>query len=395
MNIVIQPGPLNGTVSAIPSKSHGHRLLITAALSSPPGQVQLRESSEDLEATRTCLAALNEQNPVLPCRESGSTLRFLLPVAMARKEHVRFLGEGRLLQRPLSPLKEEMELHGCAFHPGKGELEVRGKLQSGIYRLPGDVSSQYVTGLLFALPLLPGDSEILLSSPLESKGYVDMTLETLRESGIHVDLSVQEGALDGEGKPLPRFVIPGNQQYHCPPESTPEGDWSNGAFWLAANYVGFGNRVTCTGLSQTSLQGDRVVSELLRDFPNVIDGSQIPDLIPILAVVAAVRPGITTFNHAERLRLKESDRLETTVRLIRDLGGDAEERPDGMVIRGKPLLRGGQVDGCNDHRIVMSAAIAATVCTEPVTIIGAEAVNKSYPGFFRDYKGLGGRINEI
>lgn len=395
MNILIQPGPLKGSVSAIPSKSHGHRLLISAALSSPPGKVQLQETSEDLEATRNCLAALEEQVPVLPCRESGSTLRFLLPVAMARKEQVRFLGEGRLLQRPLSPLKEAMELHGCSFQLGKGELEVKGRLQSGIYRLPGDVSSQYVTGLLFALPLLAEDSEILLTSPLESKGYVDMTLEVLAASGIHVEATTQTGALDSNGKPLPKFIIPGNQQYRSPAETTPEGDWSNAAFWLAANYVGFANRVTCTGLSQTSLQGDRIVAELLRDFPNVIDGSQIPDLIPILAVVAAVRPGITTISHAERLRLKESDRLETTVQLIRDLGGDAEERPDGMVIRGKPLLRGGQVDGCNDHRIVMAAAIAATNCTEPVTILGAEAVNKSYPGFFRDYKGLGGRINEI
>jgi len=395
MNILIQPGPLKGTVSAIPSKSHGHRLLITAALSSPPGKVLLEETSEDLEATRNCLSALEEPTPVLPCRESGSTLRFLLPVAMARKEYVRFLGEGRLLQRPLSPLKEEMELHGCSFHLGKGELEVNGRLQSGIYRLPGDVSSQYVTGLLFALPLLAEDSEILLTSPLESKGYVDMTLEVLGASGIHVEAATQAGALDSNGKPLPKFIIPGNQKYLSPAETAPEGDWSNAAFWLAANYVGFANRVSCAGLSQTSLQGDRVVAELLRDFPNVIDGSQIPDLIPILAVVAAVRPGITTINHAERLRLKESDRLETTVRLIRDLGGDAEERPDGMVIRGKPLLRGGQVDGCNDHRIVMAAAIAATNCTGPVTIMGAEAVNKSYPGFFRDYKGLGGRINEL
>lgn len=395
MKILIQPGPLSGNVSAIPSKSHGHRLLIAAALSNPPGKVQFTQTSEDLDATRTCLSALSEKNPVLPCRESGSTLRFLLPVAMSLKEHVRFLGEGRLLQRPLSPLKEEMERHGCRFHLGKGELEVNGLLQSGSYHLPGDISSQYVTGLLFALPLLKGDSEIMLTTPLESKGYVDMTLEVLMAAGIHVEVATQEGTFGPEHIPLPRYIIPGGQQYQCPTRTTPEGDWSNGAFWLAANYVGFGNRVSCKGLSADSLQGDRIVSELLRDFPNIIDGSQIPDLIPILAVVAAVRPGITTINHAERLRLKESDRLETTVRLIRDLGGDAEELPDGMVIRGKPMLRGGTVDGCGDHRIVMSAAIAATICTEPVTILGAEAVNKSYPGFFRDFKGLGGKINEI
>lgn len=395
MKIIIQPGPLKGSVSAIPSKSHGHRLLIAAALSNPPGQVHFTESSEDLDATRTCLAALGDKDPVLPCRESGSTLRFLLPVAMAQKDHVRFLCEGRLLQRPLSPLKEEMERHGCGFRLAKGELEVSGRLQSGTFRLPGDVSSQYVTGLLFALPLLPGDSEILLTSPLESKGYVDMTLEVLMDAGIQIDVTLQEGQSGPYDEQLLKYTIPGRQQYQSPVHSTPEGDWSNGAFWLAANYVGFGNRISCLGLSEESLQGDRIVSELLRNFPNVIDGSQIPDLIPILAVVAAVRPGITTINHAERLRLKESDRLETTVQLIRDLGGDAEELPDGMVIRGKPLLHGGTVDGCGDHRIVMAAAIAATNCTEPVIISGAEAVNKSYPGFFRDFKGLGGRINEI
>ena len=395
MKIIIQPGPLSGNLAAIPSKSHGHRLLIAAALSSPQGQVQLTETSEDLEATRTCLSALQESDPVLPCRESGSTLRFLLPVAMAQKSHVRFLGEGRLLQRPLSPLKEEMERHGCRFHMAKGELEVKGLLQSGSYHLPGDISSQYVTGLLFALPLLAGDSEILLTTPLESRGYVDMTVQVLLDAGIHIEVATQEGTYGPTREALLKYIIPGGQQYQVPSQTTPEGDWSNGAFWLAANYVGFGNRVTCNGLSEESLQGDRIVSDLLRDFPNVIDGSQIPDLIPILAVVASVRPGITTINHAERLRLKESDRLETTVQLIRDLGGDAEELPDGMIIRGKPLLRGGTVDGCGDHRIVMSAAIASTICTEPVIITGAEAVNKSYPGFFRDFKGLGGKINEL
>lgn len=395
MKMIIQPGPLKGSVAAIPSKSHGHRLLIAAALSNPAGQVHLVETSEDLDATKACLLALQEKEPVLPCRESGSTLRFLLPVTMALKDRARFLGEGRLLQRPLSPLKEEMEHHGCTFSLSKGELEVTGRLQSGIFTLPGDISSQYITGLLFALPLLSGYSEIVLTSPLESSGYVDLTLQVLEDFGIHVEASTQKDTSGSSSENLLRYFIPGGQQYQGPAQATPEGDWSNGAVWIAANYVGFGNQITCTGLSPDSLQGDRVVFDLLRDFPSVIDGSQIPDLIPILAVVAAVSPGITTINHAERLRLKESDRLETTVRLIRDLGGEAEERPDGMVIRGKPLLSGGEVDGCNDHRIVMAASIASTNCTKPVTINGAEAVNKSYPGFFRDFKGLGGKINEL
>jgi 3-phosphoshikimate 1-carboxyvinyltransferase len=395
MKMIIQPGPLKGSVSAIPSKSHGHRLLIAAALSTPPGQVHFTETSEDLDATKACLLALQEKEPVLPCRESGSTLRFLLPVTMALKDRARFLGEGRLLIRPLSPLKEEMERHGCTFSLSKGELEVTGRLQSGIFTLPGDISSQYITGLLFALPLLSGDSEIVLTSPLESSGYVDLTLQVLEGFGIQVGASTQKDTSGSSSEELLRYFVPGGQQYQSPAHVTPEGDWSNGAVWIAANYVGFGNQITCTGLSPDSLQGDRVVFDLLRDFPSVIDASQIPDLIPILAVVAAVSPGITTITHAERLRLKESDRIETTVRLIRDLGGEAEERPDGMVIRGKPLLCGGEVDGCNDHRIVMAAAIASTNCTKPVAITGAEAVNKSYPGFFRDFKALGGKINEL
>lgn len=395
MNVTILPGALKGSVAAIPSKSHGHRLLIAAGLSNPKGQVNFSTTSEDLEATRACLSALDENEPVLPCRESGSTLRFLLPVALAMKNKVRFLGEGRLLQRPLSPLKEEMERHGCSFVMGQNELWGTGPLKSGRFTLPGDVSSQYITGLLFALPLLPGNSEILLTSPLESKGYVDLTLKILADSGIQIRVTAQ--AFPGEPglQPLPKYIIPGNQEYHCPPQSTPEGDWSNAAFWLASNYMGFSNQVVCTGLNPESLQGDRVVGELLRDFPSVIDGSQIPDLIPILAVVASVQPRITTFCNSQRLRLKESDRLETTVSLIRSLGGNAEERPDGLVVRGKPMLRGGQVDGAGDHRIVMAAAIAATNCTSPVTIVGAEAVNKSYPGFFRDFKNLGGKVNGI
>jgi len=395
MNVTIQPGALKGTVAAIPSKSHGHRLLIAAGLSTPKGQVNLSTSSEDLDATRTCMAALDEKEPVLPCRESGSTLRFLLPIAMAMKEKVRFLGEGKLLQRPLSPLKEEMERHGCAFVIGQGELWCTGSLKSGIFTLPGDVSSQYITGLLFALPLLSGNSEIRLSTPLESRGYVDLTLQVLADSGIQIQIDKQASSASSPQEPLPKYIISGNQAYHSPPQSSPEGDWSNAAFWLAANYMGFSNQVVCTGLNPDSLQGDRIIGELLREFPSVIDGSQIPDLIPILAVVASVQPGITTFCNSQRLRLKESDRLETTVSLIRSLGGNAETRPDGLIVRGKPMLHGGQVDGANDHRIVMAAAIAATNCTSPVTIVGAEAVNKSYPGFFRDFKSLGGKVNGI
>ena len=387
MNIVIEPGPLRGTVNAIPSKSHAHRLMIAAALTGGGISVPLGEPSADLLATRDCLARLGDDAPVLPCRESGSTLRFLLPVALALRDRAEFLGEGRLLSRPLSPLREEMESHGCRFETAKGKLRVRGRLQPGLFRLAGDVSSQFVTGLLFALPLLDGDSRIEVTTPLESAGYVDLTLEVLKAAGIRVEAAEENG--------LPCYVIPGSQRYALPDGLAPEGDWSNGAVWLAANHVGFQSQVRVAGLPEASLQGDRAIAALLRDFPARIDASQVPDLVPVLDVVAALRPGVTVIDGASRLRLKESDRIATTAALIQSLDDQAEETEDGLVLRGRPLLEGGEVSGAGDHRIVMAAALAATACKKPVTILGAEAVQKSYPGFFRDYRALGGNIHEI
>lgn len=387
MNIRIEPGPLRGTVQAMPSKSHSHRLLIAAALTGGGVRVLSPGESEDIRATRECLAQLSSESPALPCGESGSTLRFLLPVAMALKEKVVFLGSERLLSRPLSPLWEEMETHGCSFSMGKNRLEVQGSLTPGDFRLPGNVSSQFVTGLLFALPLLAGDSRICLTSPLESAGYVDLTLDVLEKSGIRISLDEENG--------LPVYGIPGGQTYRCPDGLTPEGDWSNGAVWLAANYVGYANQVKCAGLDESSLQGDRVVLSLLRSLPSHIDVAQIPDLVPVLAVVAALRPGTTVFSGGARLKLKESDRIATVAALVNGLGGQAEALPDGLMVRGKPLLAGGEVSGANDHRIVMAAALASCLCKSPVTILGAEAVNKSYPGFFRDFKSLGGIAYEL
>lgn len=387
MKVVIEPGPLRGTVNAIPSKSHAHRLMIAAALTGGGVSVPVGDPSEDLLATRDCLARLTDAAPVLPCRESGSTLRFLLPVALALGDRAEFQGEGRLLSRPLSPLREEMEAHGCRFETARGKLRVQGPLESGVFRLAGDVSSQFVTGLLFALPLLPGDSLIELTSPLESSGYVDLTLDVLRAAGILVEASEENG--------LPRFRVPGNQRYALPDGLAPEGDWSNGAVWLAANHVGFQSQVRVNGLPEDSLQGDRAIAALLRDFPGRIDAAQIPDLVPVLAVVAAFRPGVTVIAGASRLRLKESDRIATTAALIQSLGGNVETTEDGLVLRGKPLLEGGEVDGAGDHRIVMAAALAAIACKNPVTISGAEAVRKSYPGFFRDYRSLGGNVHEL
>lgn len=420
MDIKIQPKHLHGTVEAIDSKSHAHRLLIAAALCKESCTIKIKNTNKDIEATRACLENLKSDRPVLPCNESGSTLRFMLPLVMTLKDKACFYGKGRLPERPLSPLKEEMELHGCNFSaspdsqnltgsqdlpdeqqgnaddPGRLIYQVSGKLQSGTFTLAGNVSSQYITGLLFALPLLSGDSTIELTTPLESRGYVDLTLSVIRAFGIQV--SESENA----------FHIKGNQTYTPPSdEIDAEGDWSNGAFWICADVISrlSGEKgVTCTGLSSTSLQGDKAVLEIAKDMENnynsktelIFDVSQIPDLVPVLAVLAACRRfGITRFTNAGRLRIKESDRLSTAAETLTRLGGKVDELPDSLIVYGTGGFKGGTVSGHNDHRIVMAAAIAASASSGPVTILGAEACEKSYPAFFDDYRTLGGQIYDI
>ena len=258
-------------------------------------------------------------------------------------------------------------------------LTVRGGLKSGDFALPGDVSSQYFTGLLFALPLLAGDSTLRYTSPLESMPYVELTLSVLRQFGIQVE-SMEDG-----------WRVPGNQRYSSPGVVVAEGDWSAAAFWLGANHLG--SQVSLLGMNDASAQGDRAIVAMLSQIGGEIDVTDTPDLMPILSAVAAAIPGKTTcIIGAARLRLKESDRLSAMVQVIRALGGQAEETADGVIVTGCKL-RGGTVDGMNDHRIVMSAAIAATVCQGPVTILGAEAVNKSYPRFFEDFARLGGIVD--
>lgn len=414
MKMQVGPGLLRGSIAAIPSKSDVHRQLICAALAHSPTRIRLGATSEDIEATANCLRALGAQitaepsalvvrpiweapqsAPVLDCGESGSTLRFLLPVAAALGCGATLTGRGRLPQRPNNALTDQLAQYGCTT---KGEglpLTLEGKLHSGRFTLPGDVSSQFITGLLFALPLLEGDSEMILTSPLQSAGYVDMTLDTLAQFAISV-------------KVLPDgYLIPGGQQYTSPGESKADGDWSNAAFWLAAGALG--GDVICTGLSPSSRQGDKAVVELLRRFgaqvtqtedsvrvavgtlhPAEIDAGAFPDLIPILSVMAANAYGDTVISNAARLRIKECDRLTAIHDLLTALGGRVTERPDGLIIHGTGCLTGGQTESFGDHRMAMSAAIAATACGGNVNIVGAEAVRKSYPGFFEDYQALGG-----
>lgn len=411
MDITIAPHKLAGTVTPPPSKSQAHRALIAAALAQGESVVSNVALSQDIEATLRCLEELGAEfaidgstaavrgmgaNPMSPlrrmayprlnCGESGSTLRFLIPVALAVRGGGIFTGRGRLMERPLTPYFDLFDEKGL-FHEAKGgALTVTGALTPGEYRLPGNVSSQFITGLLYALPLLEGDSEIVLTTPLESRGYVDMTAEALGQFGVRV-----EARENG-------FFIPGGQLYR-PRSLTVEGDWSQAGFWFAA--VSLGAQLDVRGMKLPSVQGDWRFLDLLEQMHGAaeaeLDVSQYPDLVPPLAAAAALEEGRTiSLTNAARLRLKESDRLASVTQVLNALGADVTEGPDFLDIQGKERLAGGvNVDSFNDHRIAMMAAIAATRCINPVTINGAECVAKSYPNFWEEYKRLGGIIQRI
>lgn len=391
MDITITPTKLNGSITAIPSKSQAHRLLICAAFADKPTELICPDTNRDIEATAQCLRAMGADiartetgysvvpvntipaKATLNCQDSGSTLRFLLPVAGALGVDTIFQMEGRLPQRPLSPLWEEMERMGCKLsRPTSDTIRCEGKLNAGDYTVDGGVSSQFITGLLFAAALIPGSSAIQIMGKLESKPYITMTQNALSIFGCSSD----------------GFRVNGGNVFHSPGKLTVEGDWSNGAFFLAAQALG--NNVTVDNLSMDSKQGDRAAAQWIPGLKEhqTIDATDIPDLIPILAVTAACNKG-AVFTNIRRLRLKESDRVASVIAMLKALGGNAEADDNTMTIYGTGLS-GGTVDAQNDHRIAMSAAIAATVCSEPVTILGAQCVSKSYPHFFDEYRKLGG-----
>ena len=387
MNVTITPGLLRGAITPPPSKSQAHRLLIAAALADGESRIEHLADSQDIQATRRCMAALKapgEDLPVLDCGESGSTLRFLIPVALALRGGGRFTGRGRLMERPQKPYFDLFDEKGIAYRQEDGVLTVQGRLTPGTFALPGDVSSQFVTGLLYALPLLEGDSRITLTTPLESRGYVDMTLEALERFGIRAECP--------DGRTL---RVPGGQTYR-PCRAAVESDYSQAAFYYAAN--GLGGQVEILGLNPRSAQGDQCIvpyhMQLCGPGEAELDVSQCPDLVPPLAAHAALRQGITRIVNAARLRIKESDRLTAVTQVLTALGADVVEGADRLTITGPPegLAGGVTVDSHNDHRIAMMAAIAATRCAAPVTIIGAECVAKSYPDFWEDYERLGGQI---
>ncbi len=405
MNITILPTRLQGAVTPPPSKSQAHRFLLAAALAQGESTISNVALSQDIAATIRCLEQLGariqvhgstvtvagvEASPMSPlrrmalprldCGESGSTLRFLIPVALAVRGGGIFTGRGRLLQRPLTPYAQLLPPKGIVWEQTEQSLTVSGLLPPGDYPLPGDVSSQFFTGLLFALPLLEGPSRIQPTSPLESEDYVALTRQAMEAAGVH----------------LSGWDVPGGQRYR-PLTRAVETDWSQAAFWYAAQALG--SPVSICGLDPASVQPDARVDALSRQLAQAegalfIDVSQCPDLFPALALMAAARPGLVTrIGGGARLRLKESDRIAAVADVLSTLGVLVEQFPDGMQVTGRDGFQGGMALSChNDHRIAMMAAIAATRCQAPVTLLGAQCVDKSYPSFWDDYKALGGRI---
>lgn len=416
---IITPQSLYGEITAPPSKSYAHRALITAALAQGHSTIHNLAFSEDILATIEGLRALGAEITLagdtaevnglasipeagqIDCRESGSTLRFLLPIAAALGVPAVFTGAGRLPSRPLTAYQSCFPMHGVSMTPTSGlPLRLSGRLTPGRYELKGNISSQFITGLLFALPLLDGNSEIFFTSPLESKGYVDMTVEMLKLAGVEI----KTGA-DG-------YTIKGGQTF-LPFCYTVEGDYSQAAFFLTAGAIG-SQPVVCKGLSLDSKQGDKQILDLLKKvgakveqqgsdikvsrdklFSFTHDCSDIPDLVPILAVLASNCRGTSYLTHIERLQLKESNRIKTTAELLGRFGADCRFTSDQLIITGAERLCGCIVDSNNDHRIAMSAAIAATRAEAGVTIEHAECVNKSYPNFFEDFNQLGGNAYVI
>ncbi len=424
MDITIESRPLTGNIPGIPSKSVLHRALICAALANGESRIRNVISSDDIEATLGTLNALGAfaafdgdtiavsgiggaagmSGPArLHCGESGSTLRFMIPVAAALGAEAVFEGGGRLPERPLGTYFDVLKDNGVEMtHPeGKSlPLGVKGRLRSGNYTISGAVSSQYITGLLLALPLCPGDSAIHVEEPFESRTYVDITISVMESFGVQVE---QIGNT---------YHIKGGQEYG-PRDYTAECDWSQAAFWLCAGAIG--GDVAVSGMDMVSRQGDKAVVDLLRQFGAEvreqqdgsircsagdlksieIDAAQIPDIVPVLAAVAAFAEGSTRIWNAGRLRFKESDRLESTADALSSIGAAISVECDELIIKGRDVLEGGTAGGHGDHRIVMALATAAAKCASPVTIKGYECVSKSYPHFFEDYKKLGGVIHGI
>lgn len=391
MDITIYPKKLNGTIHAISSKSQAHRLLICAAFSDKPTTLLCHTTNQDIEATAECLRSIGAHilrhdngyvvTPIkriprtaeMDCGESGSTLRFLLPIVCALGIQASITMHGRLPYRPLSPLWEELERMGCSLsRPTANTIQTSGKLQQGNYTIAGNVSSQFISGLMFAMALIEGESKLQITGKLESRPYIEMTQQALTLFGVDTANN----------------VICGSVPFHSPGICHVEGDWSNGAFFLTAKALG--SPLVVNGLNHNATQGDRAITDILstdKQFPRICV-ADTPDLVPILAIYFAATHGVT-FTDIGRLRLKESDRVASVLNMLSNLGILATAESNSMTVYPGKLM-GGVVNACGDHRIAMAAAIAATVAEGPVTILGADCVAKSYPTFWQDYKYLGG-----
>ena len=423
----ILPTNLVGEVNIPSSKSMGHREIICAGLAQGISIVDNISMSKDIEATCRCLKALGVKIEQVPsryegrtalkitgsgelkacsssvdCGESGSTLRFFIPLMALLGSEMKLIGHGKLVSRPLQAYYDIFDEQKLYYTTENGQLPltVNGRLRPGKYTLPGDVSSQFVSGLLFALPLLEGDSELVIASPLESSSYVDLTLSCLKKYGILIENHQHQV-----------YKIKGGQKYLAQ-NSIVEGDWSQAAFWLAGGCLG--GKLTLKGMDLDSLQGDKAVLDIMQKMncrlqtaaelkaeasePQavVIDASNCPDIIPVLTVLASVSTGTTKIINAARLRIKECDRLAAMTQELNKIGADITELEDGLIINGRSWLKGdAQVDAWNDHRVAMSLAIAAVKCKAPIILTGAESVQKSYPDFWQDYQQLGGKIEVL
>lgn len=426
-SVKIYPSKLKGEVKIPPSKSLSHRAIISASLSDGVSEIDNLIFSDDIKATLDGMRSLGSSieciesepheetycvtlrgnskvktfNNQIDCKESGSTLRFLIPFAGITKDQMTFTGRGKLVERPLDTYYRIFDEQSIEYRNKDGNLplQVKGMLKPGTFKIEGNISSQFITGLMFVLPLLSGDSKIEITTELESKGYVDLTLDILNKFNIEI-----------ENNAYKEFYIKGNQEYKSRYYRV-EGDYSQAAFWIVAGLLGSG--VQCRDLDINSLQGDRAILEIVQRMKGnlninedkieitesetegvTIDATQCPDLVPILAVLGAVSNGTTKIINAERLRIKESDRLKAISTELNKLGADVKELKDGLLITGKRELGGGTVDSWNDHRIAMALAIASIKCTQTVIITGSDAVKKSYPDFWKDFADLGGQINE-
>lgn len=411
----IKPHVMGGAIKAIPSKSYAHRIMLCAMLSNMQTQIVGNYESKDMEATLSCIKALGskvkiqnnvlylspekkkQESVLLDCIESGSTVRFILPIVAALGIEAKVTGKEGLQKRPLKDLVDVLKEHGEEIDSENLPLTMKGKISSGIYKIRGDVSSQYITGLLLALPLLDKDSEIIIEGELVSKKYIDITLDVQKLFGITISKS-ENG-----------FIIPGNQKYIAPKKMTVQGDWSNAAFWLSLGALN--SDIEITGLSLETQQGDREILQILMEMGAkvlikndsifvkksklravTLDMQNIPDLAPIVSILMANAEGISVMKNVDRLKIKETDRLQAIIETLQKMGVKCRYQDNELSILGGKIEAFSN-GSYNDHRMVMMQAIAASIAKGECIIEGAEAKDKSYPSFFVDYKTLGGDVN--